>query len=149
MLRSLTPKPMSSCSKASRGLFVLRWVGRIFTAISISPGLGLRECSSRYAFPAGRNLPGKGLRYLWTLIVKAAVHRSFGSWPRKLEARNLKLELKLDARSWNYPTSSFQRLFQPQASSVQPPSPIPLTYRHWAGVSPYTSSYELSRDLCF
>jgi hypothetical protein len=28
-------------------------------------------------------------------------------------------------------------------------SPRLLTFRHWAGVSPYTSSYDLSRDLCF
>ena len=25
----------------------------------------------------------------------------------------------------------------------------PLTFRHWAGVSPYTSPCGLSRDLCF
>jgi hypothetical protein len=28
-------------------------------------------------------------------------------------------------------------------------SPPGLTYEHWARVGPYTSSYELSRDLCF
>ena len=28
-------------------------------------------------------------------------------------------------------------------------SPRLLTFRHWAGVSPYTSSCDLSRDLCF
>jgi hypothetical protein len=28
-------------------------------------------------------------------------------------------------------------------------SPLPLTFRHWAGISPYTSSYDLSRDLWF
>ena len=25
--------------------------------------------------------------------------------------------------------------------------PLPLTFRHWAGISPYTSSYDFSRDL--
>jgi hypothetical protein len=27
--------------------------------------------------------------------------------------------------------------------------PLPLTFRHWAGISPYTSAYALSRDLWF
>ncbi|CAI8038505.1 Uncharacterized protein ORF91 [Geodia barretti] len=26
---------------------------------------------------------------------------------------------------------------------------LPLTFRHWAGVSPYTSPFGFSRDLCF
>ena len=28
-------------------------------------------------------------------------------------------------------------------------APLPLTFRHWAGISPYTSPYGLSRDLWF
>ena len=28
-------------------------------------------------------------------------------------------------------------------------SALPLTFRHWAGVSPYTSPFSLCRDLCF
>ena len=72
---------MSSYSKAPRGLFVLLWVGRIFTAISISPGHSLRECSSREAFRAGRNLPDKELRYFKTVIVTAAVYQGLGSVP--------------------------------------------------------------------
>src|SRR3989344_911016 len=55
--------PVSSCSKAPRGLFVHVCVGRIFTAISISPGNGSRQLSSRSTFRAGRNLPDKELRY--------------------------------------------------------------------------------------
>jgi hypothetical protein len=70
---------MSGYSKAPRGLLVLLRVGRIFTAISISPGLSLRQCSSCYAVRAGRNLPDKEFRYLRTVIVTAAVHRGFGS----------------------------------------------------------------------
>jgi hypothetical protein len=27
--------------------------------------------------------------------------------------------------------------------------PALLTFQHWSGLSPYTSSYEFSRDLCF
>ena len=35
----------------------------------------LRQCSIRYAFRAGRNLPDKEFRYLRTVIVTAAVHQ--------------------------------------------------------------------------
>src|SRR5262249_58562638 len=28
-------------------------------------------------------------------------------------------------------------------------APLPLTFQHWAGISPYTSPYGLSRDLWF
>jgi hypothetical protein len=85
---------MTGCSKAPRGLFVLLRVGRIFTAISISPGPSLRQCSSCYAVRAGRNLPDKEFRYLRTVIVTAAVHRGFGS---KLRACALTLPLNLPA----------------------------------------------------
>jgi hypothetical protein len=85
-LRSLPPilhvttfRPMPGCSKAPRGLFVLPRVTSIFTRTSISPSPWLRQRSSRYAIPAGRNLPDKGFRYLRTVIVTAAVHRGFSS----------------------------------------------------------------------
>ena len=68
------PNSMPNCSKAPRGLFVLLRVGRIFTAISISPGPSLRQCSSSYAVRAGRNLPDKEFRYLRTVIVTADIH---------------------------------------------------------------------------
>ncbi len=77
ILHTLTFGPMPSCSKAPRGLFVLLRVTRIFTGLAISPSPSLRQCSSRYAIRAGRNLPDKGLRYLRTVIVTAAVHRGF------------------------------------------------------------------------
>ncbi len=109
ILHSLKLKPMSSCSKAPRGLFVLLRVTRIFTGPAISPSPSLRQCSSRYAIRAGRNLPDKGLRYLRTVIVTAAVHRGF-------------------------------------SRQLSPPS---LTYRHWAGVSPYTSPFGLARTCVF
>ena len=100
---------MPSYSKAPRGLFVLLRVMRIFTHSSISPSPSLRQCPTRYAFRAGRNLPDKEFRYLRTVIVTAAVHRGFSS------------EL----------------------------SPFPLTFRHWAGVSPYTSSCEFAETCVF
>ena len=101
---------MSSYSKAPRGLFVLLRVMRIFTHSSISPGPSFRQCSTRYAFRAGRNLPDKEFRYLRTVIVTAAVHRGFNS-----------------------------ELFKP----------LLLTFRHWAGVSPYTSACALAETCVF
>jgi hypothetical protein len=77
ILRKQTQLPVSDCSKAPRGLFVLLRVGRIFTANSISPSLWPRQRSSRYTFRAGRNLPDKEFRYLRTIIVIAAVHWGF------------------------------------------------------------------------
>jgi hypothetical protein len=79
ILHKSYPNTMPSYSKASWGLFVLLRVGRIFTAISISPGPSLRQCSDCYAVRAGRNLPDKEFRYLRTVIVTAAVHRGFSS----------------------------------------------------------------------
>ena len=70
---------MSTCSKAPRGLFVHVEVGRVFTAIAISPSKPSRQLLARYAIHAGQNSPGKELRYLRTVIVTAAVHRSLTS----------------------------------------------------------------------
>ena len=80
-LRSLNLKPTPRGSKAPRGLSVLVQEIRIFTDTSISPGRQSRQCSTRYTIRAGRQLSGKGLRYLWTIIVIAAVHRGFGCEP--------------------------------------------------------------------
>ncbi len=73
------PGPMPGYSKAPQGLFVLPRVARIFTGTGISPSPPLRQRSGRYAIHAGRNLPDKGLRYLRTVRVTAAVHRGFSS----------------------------------------------------------------------
>jgi hypothetical protein len=109
MLHKLSPNAMAGYSKAPRGLFVLLRVTRIFTRTSISPGPSLRQCSTRYAFRAGRNLPDKEFRYLRTVIVTAAVHRGFNS----------------------------ER------------EPLLLTFRHWAGVSPYTSACAFAETCVF
>ena len=74
-------KTTPSYSKAPRGLFVLVEVGRVFTAIAISPSKGSRQLLTRDAIRAGRNLPDKGLRYRRTVIVTAAVYRSLNSEP--------------------------------------------------------------------
>ena len=66
--------PISSYSKASRGLSVLLRVTGIFTGIVISPSPSQRQFSDRYAIRAGRNLPDKEFRYHRTVIVTAAIH---------------------------------------------------------------------------
>ena len=76
--------PISGCSKAPWGLSVLSRVTGIFTSTSISPGMLLRQLSSRYAIRAGQNLPDKEFRYLRTVIVTAAVYWGFGSMLRLL-----------------------------------------------------------------
>ena len=106
---------MPDYSEAPRGLFVLVCVGRVFTAIAISPSEFLRQLLARYAIRAGLNLPDKELRYRRTVIVTAAVYWSFGS----------------------------------KQDSPKRESPIPLTYQHWAGVSPYTSAFAFARTCVF
>jgi len=56
------PNPIPSYSKGSRGLSVLLRVAGVFTGITISPSPSLRQCPSRYAIRAGRNLPDKEFR---------------------------------------------------------------------------------------
>ena len=70
---------MSSYSKGARGLSVLSRVDGIFTVTTNSLSLSSRQRSSRYAIHVGRNLPDKGLRYLRTVIVTAAVYWGFDS----------------------------------------------------------------------
>ena len=69
--------PISSYSKAPRGLTVLLRVTGVFTSTTISPGLSSRQRSDRYTIRAGRNLPDKEFRYLRTVIVTAAVYWGF------------------------------------------------------------------------
>ncbi len=68
---------MRSYSKGARGLFVPLWVSGIFTATTISPSSGPRQCPNRCTIRAGRNLPDKEFRYLRTVIVTAAVYQGF------------------------------------------------------------------------
>ena len=69
----------------------------------------MRQCGSRYAIRAGRNLPDKEFRYLRTVIVTAAVYRGFNSTL----------------------------------------SHLLLTFRHRAGVRPYTSSCDFAEPCVF
>ena len=101
--------PMSSCSKAPRGLFVLLRTDGIFTVNALSPSSSSRQYPYHYAIRAGQNLPDKEFRYLRTVIVTAAVHWGFSS---SREA-------------------------------------LPLTFQHWAGVSPYTSTFVLAETYVF
>ena len=94
MLHSLMRRPMTSCSKGAWGLFVLSRGLGILTETAISPSAWSRQCPSRYAIRAGRNLPDKEFRYLRTVIVTAAVYRGFGS---KLRDCSLTSPLNLPA----------------------------------------------------
>jgi hypothetical protein len=85
---------MTSYSKGAWGLFVLSRGLGILTETAISPSTWSRQCPSRYAIRAGRNLPDKEFRYLRTVIVTAAVYRGFGS---KLRACALTSPLNLPA----------------------------------------------------
>ena len=77
ILHKFLPGSLPSCSKGARGLSVLPRVDGIFTAISISLRITLRQRPDRYAIRAGRNLPDKEFRYLRTVIVTAAVYLGF------------------------------------------------------------------------
>src|SRR5207237_3495854 len=74
-----SPRSVTGCSKAPRGLSVLWRVTCIFTGVSVSPSPCSRQQLSRYAIRAGRNLRDKEFRYLRTVIVTAAVYRGFNS----------------------------------------------------------------------
>ena len=89
--------PISSYSKAPRGLSVQSRVTCIFTGIKISPSLWLRQYPDHYTFRAGRNLPDKEFRYLRTVIVTAAVHWGFNSELRIIAYAILTLPLNLPA----------------------------------------------------
>jgi hypothetical protein len=82
-------KSMPSCSKGARGLSVQSRVTGIFTDTTNSLSPSPRQRPSRYAIHAGRNLPDKGLRYLRTVIVTAAVYRGFNSMLRSYELTSL------------------------------------------------------------
>ncbi len=79
ILHMLAFNPVSGCSKAPRGLFVLLRITGIFTGNEVSPSLSLRQSPDRYAIRAGRNLPDKEFRYLRTVIVTAAIHQGLMS----------------------------------------------------------------------
>ena len=79
MLHRRMQRAIASCSKGAWGLFVLSRGLGILTETAISPSTWSRQCPSRYAIRAGRNLPDKEFRYLRTVIVTAAVYRGFGS----------------------------------------------------------------------
>ena len=90
---------ISSYSEAPWGLSVLSLVTCIFTGIKISPSLWLRQRSKRYAFRAGQNLPDKEFRYLWTIIVIAAVHWGFNSMLRCYRLTSI-LQIILTFQHW-------------------------------------------------
>ena len=79
ILYRINQSPVPGYSKAPRGLSVLPRVTSIFAGATISPSPSLRQRSDRYAFRAGRVLSDEEFRYHRTLMVRAVVHRGFGS----------------------------------------------------------------------
>ncbi len=95
--------PRSGYSKASWGLSVLPRVTSIFTGTAISPGPPSRQCPSRYSIRAGRNLPDKEFRSVysctfvqdWTLSSSPSRNaRNRGRLPVFIEAASLTISLK-------------------------------------------------------
>ena len=147
ILRMWCLRPISGYSKGSRGLSVLPRVCGIFTTIPISPSPSLRQCSSRYAIHARRNLPDKEFRYLRTLIVRAAVYGCFG---RQLLPEGITAFLNIPAPSrrqslyvhctcWQRPVF----LINSRQSRFSAPSPI-LEYKSGVG-TPYP---EVTGSIC-
>ena len=98
--------PRSGYSKASWGLSVLPRVTSIFTGTAISPGPPSRQCPSRYSIRAGRNLPDKEFRSVysctfiqdWTLSSSPSRNaRDLGRSPVFIEAASLTISFKPDS----------------------------------------------------
>ena len=90
ILHRRCPNPISGYSKGARGLFVLLRVIGILTDTPISPSSWSRQCPSRYAIRAGRNLPDKEFRSgcstrrraAWTISSSRRQRREMaGVWP--------------------------------------------------------------------
>jgi len=92
-------------------------VVRIFTDMSISPSLSLRQYAGRYTIRAGRNLPDKEFRYLRTVIVTAAVYRGF---------RREREQASLTYRHWAgvSPHTSFCNFAETCVFGKQSPEPL-------------------------
>ena len=107
----------------------------IFTPMSISLSPGSRQCGSRYAIRAGRNLPDKEFRYLRTVIVTAAVYWGFNS----LLAQLL---LTFQHRAGVGPYTSCYHFAEPCVFNKQSLPPI-LCYLHLVAQSrpPLSRSY--------
>ena len=102
--------PISSYSKALRGLSVQSRVIRIFTYTTISPGPLLRQRPSRYAIRAGQNLPDKEFRYLRTVIVTAASSTGQASAPILQLAFSQKPVFLINSRLGLFTATDFRRL---------------------------------------
>ena len=145
MLHSPIQSPMTSCSKGAWGLFVLSRGLGILTETAISPSAWSRQCSSRYAIRAGRNLPDKEVRYLRTVIVTAAVYWDFN---QELAPHHLIFQHRAGVTPY---TSTFVFaeccVFNKQS---QPPIFCNLIGLHPRGTSPTkgTPSSEVTVSIC-
>ena len=90
--------PTTDCSKAPWGLRFPLEVFGLCTKMLRSPGSILRQWKTHYSIHAGRQLTGKGLRYLKIVRVTTAVYQSFAPlnrsfrywhWARSTDYTNL------------------------------------------------------------
>src|SRR5688572_23805238 len=151
MLHSDVQRPMTSYSKGAWGLFVLSRGLGILTETAISPSTWSRQCPSRYAIRAGRNLPDKEFRYLRTVIVTAAVNRGFGS---KLLPCGMTSCLDLPAPSTCQPTyilvwSLRRPVFLINSHSSRFPATIQPFFVSQAGRHPLSRSYGVNLPSSF
>ena len=87
ILRNTCQVPIPRCSKGPRGLSVLPRVTSIFTRSAISPSPQLRQCPSRYAIRAGRNLPDKEFRSNCLSCYSPIARRGWSFPPASLRRR--------------------------------------------------------------
>jgi hypothetical protein len=86
---------------------------------------------------------------LWVGGVLTAIAVSPGPWSRHCPDRDaFRAGRNLPDKEFRYlrtviVTAAVHRGFGSERE------PLPLTFRHWAGISPYTSSCDFSRDLWF
>jgi hypothetical protein len=86
---------------------------------------------------------------LWVGGVLTAIAVSPGPWSRHCPDRDaFRAGRNLPDKEFRYlrtviVTAAVHRGFGSELA------PLPLTFRHWAGISLYTSAYALSRDLWF
>ncbi len=137
---------MTGCSKAPRGLSVLRRGMRIFTHATISPSLSLRQRSSRYTIRAGRNLPDKEFRYLRTVIVTAAIHQGFSS---KLPPALKAVSSRQSAVKGTRPDCLLLTAYCLLLTALSAGFTSPVNLLALGRCQPLYVAFRLCRDLCF
>ena len=131
---------MAIYSKGAQGLSVMLQISRIFTTISISVSPCWRQRGSRYTIHAGRNLPDKEFRYLWTVRVTDAVYWGLCSKPQLIR-------FTLQHRAGVSPYTSFFKLAETCVFNKQ--SLLFLQCQHNKLCHPFSRSYRANLPSSF